>query len=445
MRLPFHRYVFPGVLGLMLSLSVPAVAEVSWMEILEDPDNVELNETFARERLAKGDLSAALSAVERVISETPASSDLRLLRAEILFQLANDSLASGELQALAQLPLSPGQMRRVNELIVLIEQRKQRVIFDGRLTVGLLGTDNANIFPETGKIDYKSDVLDYTSAGDAKSKIQDVAGIANVGMGMTYDLGTQDGDVVYANLSATKMKGNRYEFLTSDSVSVSTGARVKLGSVTVQPSLGFTDAKRKTSANQIIRSAGLTLLYNLTPKIRMYSSADHNIIDAKKSVKFTNANQGDGASTRYRIGSFFAGNEFAPFLEASAGSFNPKESQFSSTLQPSDYLNSRAKRNTFAGSQIGLRYRVANWASLQSSFDYKRTKYSDQDPTSLKYRRDKLRQLRLVLQMNGADLLPILDGWSVLWTYTKIRNHSNIKQYDFSKNDIGLNLSHKFM
>lgn len=445
MRLSITRCVFPGVLGVMLALSVPAVADVSWMEILEDPDNVELNETFARERLAKGDLSAALSAVERVISETPASTDLRLLRAEILVQLTNDSLANGELQALAQLPLSAGQMRRVNELIRIVEQRRQRLIFDGRLTVGLLGTDNANIFPETGKIDYRSDVLDYTSAGDAKSKIQDVAGIANVGVGMTYDLGTQDGDVVYANVSATKMKGNRYEFLTSDTVSVSAGARVKLGPVTLQPNLGYTEANRKTSANQIIRSGSLTLLYNVIPKIRMYSSVDHNIIDAKKSVKFANANQGDGASTRYRTGAFFSGDLLAPFLETSAGSFNPKESQFSSTLQPTDYMNSRAKRNTFAGSQIGLRYRVANWASLQSSFDYKRTKYSDQDPTSLKYRRDKLRQLRLVLQMNGANLLPMLDGWSVLWTYTKMRNDSNVKQYDFSRNDIGLNLSHKFM
>ena len=54
------------------------------MDIISDPDNQALNEQFVTERLAQGDVTAALSAVERLINLRPADVGLRLIRAEIL-------------------------------------------------------------------------------------------------------------------------------------------------------------------------------------------------------------------------------------------------------------------------------------------------------------------------------------------------------------------------
>ena len=64
--------------------SAPVHAEISWLDLLQDPDNAALNQQFVAERLAEGDLPAALSAVERLIILRPTDVPLRLLRLKFL-------------------------------------------------------------------------------------------------------------------------------------------------------------------------------------------------------------------------------------------------------------------------------------------------------------------------------------------------------------------------
>ncbi|MEC7238315.1 MAG: hypothetical protein VXW17_09830, partial [Pseudomonadota bacterium] len=136
-----HRTIVALVLALVMV--APVRAEVSWIDILADPDNQTLNQQFISERLAKGDLPAALSAVERLINKRPADVGLRLIRAEILVNLGNDTLATGELEALAQLPLAADQKARVSELASVIKKRAKRWRTIVSAAVGMSGSDNA--------------------------------------------------------------------------------------------------------------------------------------------------------------------------------------------------------------------------------------------------------------------------------------------------------------
>ncbi len=147
-----------AIMATLACLNLPAHAEVSWMDIISDPDNQALNEQFVTERLAQGDLPAALSAVERLINLRPADVGLRLIRAEILVNLGNDTLATGELDALAQLPMADEQKSRVRELQAVIEGRAKRwrTIVSG--TIGLNGSDNANSYPSSGLLEFKAPV-----------------------------------------------------------------------------------------------------------------------------------------------------------------------------------------------------------------------------------------------------------------------------------------------
>ena len=104
------------VILLFLGMTPAAHAEVTWPNLMADPDNAELNRQFVSERLTEGDLPAALSAVERLIILRPTDIPARILRAEILVNLANDTLAKGELDALAKLPLRPEQTERIKRL-----------------------------------------------------------------------------------------------------------------------------------------------------------------------------------------------------------------------------------------------------------------------------------------------------------------------------------------
>ena len=112
---------FGAVAFLSVALAIPAGAEVTWLDLLESPDDVVLNQQFISERIEAGDVPAALSAVERLINLRPADIQLRLLRAELLVSLGNDTLAIGEIEALAQLPMAPEQSARVNDLRRVID------------------------------------------------------------------------------------------------------------------------------------------------------------------------------------------------------------------------------------------------------------------------------------------------------------------------------------
>ena len=139
-----------AVVATLACLNMSAHAEVGWMDIISDPDDQALNEQFVTERLAKGDLPAALSAVERLINLRPADVGLRLIRAEILVNLGNDTLATGELEALAQLPMAAEQKAKIKQLKSVIDGRAKRwrTIVSG--SIGLNGSDNANKLPVVG-------------------------------------------------------------------------------------------------------------------------------------------------------------------------------------------------------------------------------------------------------------------------------------------------------
>ena len=168
-----------------------------------------MNERFVTERLANGDLPAALSAVERVINLNPADVGLRLLRAEILVNLGNDTLAIGELDALAQLPLSTDQKAIVSRLQGVIERRAQRWRQSASAIFGLKASDNANSYPSTGLLDFMLNPADpssrgtrvYESFGGAAKSVRETATVAGVTASATYERPTQDRQTITLGVS----------------------------------------------------------------------------------------------------------------------------------------------------------------------------------------------------------------------------------------------------
>ncbi len=75
------------VLTLSLILPTSAIAEISYQDILKNPDDSALNQQYALERLQVGEPKTALAAIERVLVKEPANLPARLLRARILFAM----------------------------------------------------------------------------------------------------------------------------------------------------------------------------------------------------------------------------------------------------------------------------------------------------------------------------------------------------------------------
>ena len=198
------------LIALLLSFSVSALAEVTYEQLLQDPDNIELNQQYIREQLAAGELSQALVSIERVILLKPLDMDARLARAQVLFRLGNMTSAQQELEALDQLPLGERLEEQVDQLLSEVIARQQRWSFEGNVSIGIGYDDNIGGTTDTGE---RANILGGISSfkpGDAEaieSQRSDYDGTISGNLRVGYDLGNQNQDRVFATIRGSQTRG----------------------------------------------------------------------------------------------------------------------------------------------------------------------------------------------------------------------------------------------
>ena len=433
---------------LAMALCAPASAEVTWIDLLEAPDDVALNQQFISERVEAGDVPAALSAVERLINLRPADIQLRLLRAEFLVSLGNDTLAIGEIEALAQLPMAPEQTARVDELRRVIESRAKRWRTVVSTSLGLSGSDNANSYPSSGLLEFRPSggtenaTSAYESFGGATKTTREAATNAGLSVAATYEFATQDRDSATFGASHSITRGRKYEYLTNTSSTVFAGANLRLGNVTLTPSLRLGEALAKTAADTNTTGGGLSVSYTLPGSLQSFASANYTVINKVSSAAFTTADQNDGHSRAYRAGlSRRVGDRFTLFAELNRTTFNPTESR--RTPGTNAYLQLMANASPTDGGSVGLAVSPTRHSRLTATMASSRTRYPNIEPTSQKFRRDTQTRQALALQLSGAAFSSELGGMMMSLNASTTRNDSNILQYDYKRSDVSLNVSYQ--
>ena len=438
-------------LSVILSCLVMAPAtraEVTWPDLLADPDNAGLNRQFVSERLARGDLPAALSAVERLIVLRPTDIPARILRAEILVNLANDTLAAGELEALARLPLLPEQAERITRLQDIIESRNRRWRTSASLSVGVRGSENANNYPSSGLLDFKLNTTtpattrQYESYGGATKTRREVAGIASAVVTATYEFPNQDRDTLTFGLSHTEARGRKYEYLTSGTTTAFAGASLRLAQISIRPDIRLTETNRKTDPGSTIAAGSLTAFYTLPLEFRSYINADYSIVDRIPSTNFSTAKQNDGHSRSFKLGlSRSLLPQLTLFAEGRYTAFNPMETRFASSTIA--YMQSKANQNTQQAGTIGALFAPTPNLHLRASIDASDSKYDNQDPTSKKYRRDTQTRASIGLQIAGQAVSPNIQNFSLGISASTTKNDSNLKQNDYKRSDASITVHYR--
>jgi tetratricopeptide (TPR) repeat protein len=180
------------------AFSVIADAPVDFQDILNDPDNVDLNLRFARERIAQGNLQSAASTLERLLLRHPQLDRVRLLNAYVLGRLGNSQEAAIQLDRIDEDALLPNERVEAQDL-----RRSLRSDFQGttgRLSIGtLLRYDtNRRARPDQNRVEVVGGTFDFSGldGGDAS------LGLSFDGA-VDHDLGFQAGHGLFARLQAS--------------------------------------------------------------------------------------------------------------------------------------------------------------------------------------------------------------------------------------------------
>ena len=429
--------------------SAPVRAEVSWLDLLSDPDNSALNQQFVVERLADGDLPGALSAVERLIIIRPTDVPLRILRAEILVNLANDTLALGELEALAKLPLLPDQKAKIEQLQDIIDRRTKRWRIATSLSLGVRGSDNANSYPSSGLMDFlvtgatTPSTREYQSYGGATKSLRETAVEAGTLVVATYELPNQDRDSVSAGVSHSESRGRKYEFLTSGNTTAFAGASLRLGDIAVRPNLRYSETSSKTSSNSTVATGSLTANYTLPFRVQSSLTAEYSIVDRIPSKDFTTANQNDGHSRQFRLGlSRSVMPRMTVFAEGRYSAFNPMETRYAQMTVP--YNQTIANQNRSRAGTLGFLLAATPNVRVRTSVDASSTKYLAIEANSRLVRRDTQTRTSLGLQIAGRALSKRMERFSLTINASTTRNDSTVRQYDYKRSDASVVLNYQF-
>lgn len=433
---------------ILIFTALPTKA-VDFIEILNDPDNIDLNEKFAMERISKGDYPAALSAIERVLHVAPTNTPLRLLRAELLVNLGNDKLAENELNTLDKLPLSENQRNQIRNLLNQIKDRGTLTKNTIDISFSLIGSDNANTYPESGNLEFiGSDGVTrayntYTSFGGVEKKSTNTAKQISIGYTNTYDLKNQNEDTLVTNITSKIAADSQDDYLNSKSTSFLLGANFKRFNVLITPRVSYAKMTGDTSADLDVKTLNLGLSKKLSPRLNGSMRVSRSILEYTNDDNFTTAKQGDGTSRNITTSFDYAiQNNLIGSVSFSKGDFEADSGQFVSGS--TNYQRSISNNKDTESSIASLSFFPDSDSRVQISYNRSYAEHKNQDVTARKIRDDDKTTTSINYFINGAAINSELLGWKFYASFSDTKNNSNISQFDFERKDFSLQATYSF-
>lgn len=224
--------------------------EVSWEQVLDAPDDLQLNLAYARTRLRHGDFSGAAATLERLLLLHPEADDLRLFYAAILTRGGDTATARAQLARVDDARLTPELKQQRDTLAARIVRAESPLRQTVTLSVGGRMDTNRNAAPSSESV--LIDDLSFTLVGSGR-KTRDWGVAAQAIHELVYDLRTAPRTELYATTSGfveDQARLSRYDAL---GLGVEAGMRRSLGdwTLTLGPYASWMALDRQNYMNSV--------------------------------------------------------------------------------------------------------------------------------------------------------------------------------------------------
>jgi hypothetical protein len=201
--------------------------EVTFEQVMADPDNAALNAAYARTQIAHGDLLGASVTLERLLLSHPEATEARLIYGVVLYRLDDIVTARDVLQGLDPNELTADHRAERERILSMIDQRRKRLRQTFTLAVGEHFDTDRNASPNAGSM--LVDDLTFTLNGDARAR-KDWGTLTVGAYEAEYDLGTDPRLAIYGGASALSDTQARLKTLNNQTGGLSTGLKFQDGS-----------------------------------------------------------------------------------------------------------------------------------------------------------------------------------------------------------------------
>ncbi|MEX3010991.1 tetratricopeptide repeat protein [Hoeflea sp. TYP-13] len=251
----------------LLAVLVRAEADdVTYDEVLANPDDLKLNYLYAQQQVIKGDLEQASAALERVLLLQPNWDTARLFYALVLYRLDDMEGAKRELTILSDRPLGPSQAREVKKYLALASSKSKTTRISGRVSTGFRVDSNPDL-TTSSQNDLNGDPLDT-------DKRVDGAFVAGTRIRLEHDLPGGQGNYAFIQTNSNlnqQFQVSEANYLTGG---VKAGASFFFEDLKLTP---YGTADIFTLDGQVYRSeygGGLYARYSVNPKFSVFAGGE---------------------------------------------------------------------------------------------------------------------------------------------------------------------------
>ncbi len=227
---------------------------VTYQQVLEDPDNIELNVRYALTQIRDGNVRGAGATLERVLLIRPDLAVVRVLFAIVLFRLDNLDEAERELVSLKELELDPKLRRQIDQYLDQIASRRKKTIFTFAMNFATQYDWNRNASPKS-EIRLAADLPTRTTGSSSRQDDLALNGLAQ--LSFEHDLGLQKQHKMLGGLVLYQGEQIQQDDLDLRAITADFGYELDFAPSTITPRLLY--ERIDLSREKYLTAAGATV------------------------------------------------------------------------------------------------------------------------------------------------------------------------------------------
>lgn len=243
--------------------------EVTFEQVLKDPDNIDLNFRYAKTQVARGDVRGAAATLERILLVNPELIQVKLFYGIVLFRLDNLEEAERALKDVRERPMPDSLRREVEGYLREIRLRRKPTRFNAGLSLGYQFDTNRNAAPSSKQRLLVDSPLGLTGT---TRKRRDTSFLLIKSLGFTHDLGFQAGHQLIGSVTDFLGEQTSVDDLDLHAFSFELGALVKtwLANVTTTGFFDHVSLSRETF--MVSPGVNVELQRALTPRLGVFAA-----------------------------------------------------------------------------------------------------------------------------------------------------------------------------
>ena len=423
------KFVFVTIFLLVATSVFSSEKNITYMQILQDPNDLDLNLKYAQQQGKMGNFKQTISTLERLNMLYPENVEIKLLLLSVLVQVDSPEKANTIIEEMKlRRDLAPEDLETLQEIEDELKDRKPNawtVIAD--ISAGGVQTDNVNSVSKTRLKEESDSVVAFNSAKHDRT--------LSGGLGLSATRSIGELSSILINLSHTKSEQHQ----ETDDDYQSYGFTLGLDSVflgqSVSPYLMLSKSDYQTDADSFSFMYGIGSFFSVGERNSISygyafsdSKGNHNSTD-------TTADETNAIGHSFTLAHDFIFNELIT-TNISLG-----------------YSDSDAKvdaGNDYETYDVGFGLNFAfPWAYIAVSNSYSFNDYKKPDTTvsSDRIRSDVTNTFDVMLTKAIGDIFPAIDPNRSLFinlSYEKVISEANILNYDYIADSFSLSFSRSF-